>query len=433
MLLRSFKQVGGASRFRLGLTASAAGVLAVTLSLILVPTAAHAATDPVLGDANSFAVLSSTYTNTATGTTMTGDLGYTTPPAVAATVNGNTYQPPSGYYTQAGIDQGTALANLNGQACTFTFGAGAVDLATDTTHGALGIYLPGVYCTDTLVSSAASIGTAGITLTGAGTYIFKVNGALTSLTTSSVRLAGGASSCDVWWDPIGATTLGSPSTFAGTDIDASGITVGAGVLWTGRALAFGGTVTTATDTISNASCYTPPVAPPVATTSCAVTSLLAASTSGQAVTFTAFVTGTNPTGTVLFADDGTTLGSSALIGGQATLTSATLAVGTHSIWAFYAGDGGNAACSSARFIETVGAPTTPTTTPTPVVTAPVPVVTTPTAVLTTAPPAAKPRTKPKKTAPSGSTLASAAAPPAAPGVPTAPTSPIVPTPVSVTG
>ncbi len=210
MLLRSFKQVGGASRFRLGLTASAAGVLAVTLSLILVPTAAHAATDPVLGDANSFAVLSSTYTNTATGTTMTGDLGYTTPPAVAATVNGNTYQPPSGYYTQAGIDQGTALANLNGQACTFTFGAGAVDLATDTTHGALGIYLPGVYCTDTLVSSAASIGTAGITLTGAGTYIFKVNGALTSLTTSSVRLAGGASSCDVWWDPIGATTLGSP-------------------------------------------------------------------------------------------------------------------------------------------------------------------------------------------------------------------------------
>ena len=179
------------------------------LSLLLVG-GASAATDPGLGQANSFVILSSTYTNTVGGTTLTGDLGYTTGPAVAPTVNGTTHGADS-TYNQAGIDQGSALATLNSQACTFTFPAGAVDLATDTSHGAIGIYSPGVYCTT--ATSAASVGTAGITLTGTGTYIFRVNGALTSVANSSVRFASGASACDVWWTPTAATTLGATSTF----------------------------------------------------------------------------------------------------------------------------------------------------------------------------------------------------------------------------
>lgn len=114
------------------------------------------------------------------------------------------------------------------------------------------MYLPGVYCT----TGAASIGTAGITLNGAGTYIFRITGALTTVANSVVTLAG-ASACDVFWTPTSATTLGANSTFVGTDIDASGITVGSTVTWTGRALAFGGTVTTDTDTIST-SCAAAP-------------------------------------------------------------------------------------------------------------------------------------------------------------------------------
>ncbi len=212
----------------------------------------RAATTVELGDAASFAILASTYTNTVSGTTINGDVGYTIGPATAPTVNGIIYSPPSSKYSGAGIAQAAALAELNSQPCSHTFPAGAVNLATDTSHGALGVYEPGVYCTT--AASAASIGTGGITLAGAGTFIFRIDGALTTVANSVVTLAGGAQGCDVFWTPTGATTLGANSTFVGTDIDAAGITIGSTVTWTGRALAFGGTVTTDTDTISLAIC-----------------------------------------------------------------------------------------------------------------------------------------------------------------------------------
>lgn len=213
-----------------------------------------AATTPSLGDSTTFGILSNTYTNTAPGTTISGDLGYTTGPATAATVNGTTHVADS-TYNQAGIDQGTALSSLNSQPCTFTFASGAVDLSTDTTHGSIGVYTPGVYCT--AASSAATIGSGGITLSGSGTFVFRINGALTTVTNSVVTLANGASTCNVFWTPTAATTLAATSTFGGTDIDASGITIGSTVTWPGRALAFGGTVSTSVDTITVPTCTTP--------------------------------------------------------------------------------------------------------------------------------------------------------------------------------
>lgn len=205
-----------------------------------------AATSPGLGMADSFSILSSSFVNTASGTTINGDLGYTTGPATAPTVNGTTHVVDN-VYIQAGIDQGTALANLNSQPCDFVYAPGAVDLATDTTHGPAGSFSPGVYCID----GAASIGGGStITLTGAGAYIFRMDGALTTSANSIVVLAGGASACDIWWTPTAATTLGANSTFFGTDIDNSGITIGNNVTWTGQALAFGGTVSTDSDTIN---------------------------------------------------------------------------------------------------------------------------------------------------------------------------------------
>lgn len=224
-------------------------VLALTLG---VTGLLNAATTPSLGQAASFGILASTYTNTVSGTTITGNLGYTTGPAVAPTVNGSTYSPPASTYTTAGTDQGAALAALNSQACTHTFPAGAVDLATDTSHGTIGIYAPGVYCTT--ATSAASIGTGGITLSGSGTFIFRINGALTTVANSTVTLASSASACDVFWTPTAATTLGANSTFVGTNIDDSGITIGSTITWTGRALAFGGTISTTTDTITVPTC-----------------------------------------------------------------------------------------------------------------------------------------------------------------------------------
>jgi type VI secretion system secreted protein VgrG len=215
------------------------------------PGTAQAATTPSLGLAATFAVLASTFTRNGGLTAVTGDLGRTGGAAGSGThtVSGTEYVAVNATYTQAGIDQNSALSTgLATQPCTYTFPVGAVDLATDATHGQIGVYTPGVYCTG--VASAASIGTAGITLNGSGTYIFRIDGAFTTVANAHVHSAG-ASSCDVFWTPTSATTIGANNIFFGNVIDAAGITVGSTTSWIGQALAFGGTVTTDTDTISS--------------------------------------------------------------------------------------------------------------------------------------------------------------------------------------
>lgn len=92
-----------------------------------------------------------------------------------------------------------------------------------------------------------------MTLSGNGTYIFRPVGALTSAAGAVVTLSN-SSSCDVFWTPTAATTLAANTTFFGTVIDDAGITVGANTSWLGRALAFGGTVTTDTNTITVPNC-----------------------------------------------------------------------------------------------------------------------------------------------------------------------------------
>jgi len=100
--------------------------------------------------------------------------------------------------------------------------------------------------------------------------------------------------------------------------------------------------------------------PPPSTTTLA--SSLNPSTVGTLVTFTATVTGTNPTGSVAFSSDGNGIaGCSAVAltgsGNARTAACATSALsqGTHSIVAAYAGDAGNAASSSSPLSQGVNA------------------------------------------------------------------------------
>src|SRR5579864_7916686 len=192
----------------------------------------------IMADAISgnFGILASTYSNTSPGTSISGDLGYTTGPAIPATIDGIIHVADS-VYSQAGTIQDTATSFANSQVCTTNLGT-SVDLSL--IHN--GVYTPGVYC----VTGAASIGVAGITLSGNGIYIFQIDGALTTVEISNVRLANGAQAASVSWVPTGATTLGANSHFAGTILDASGVTIGNHASVTGRVLAFGGTVSTDT-------------------------------------------------------------------------------------------------------------------------------------------------------------------------------------------
>ena len=104
---------------------------------------------------------------------------------------------------------------------------------------------------------------------------------------------------------------------------------------------------------------------PLATTT-TLTSSLNPSTSGQSVTFTATVTASYsydvPTGTVSFYDGSTLLGSGTLSTANgvttATVTTASLAVGTHSITATYSGDSNDLPSTSAALSQTVNATAT---------------------------------------------------------------------------
>src|SRR5680860_1792185 len=214
--------------------------------------AAFAATTPSLGAAATYGILSSTYTNTTAGTTINGDVGFTTGPAVAPAGIHTNYGVGAPYDT-AGTDSGSALSALNSQPCTFTFAPGAINISTDTTHGAIGVYSPGVYC------SAGSMDVGGpLTLSGSGTYIFRSDGALTS-TVGAIVTLNGASACDVFWTPTAATTLSANTTFVGNIIDPSGITVGDVSTVNGKLLAYGGTVTAATLDVTVPVCAaTPP-------------------------------------------------------------------------------------------------------------------------------------------------------------------------------
>ena len=250
------------SRFSRNYQALLASAGFVALLSFVQVNAAWAATAPNLGSTGTYGVVSSTFTNSNTapqtiinGTALQPAVCYTTAPVTPPlTITGTTVTPCP---PATGVDQGLASANLNGQPCTF-LGAGAIALdSLIVGSNPPGTIPPGCYFSGGAMNVTVS---TTVTLNGAGVYIFRPGGALNTGANSSVILAGGACASDVFWAPVGATTLGanaalSPTpTFVGNILDAAGITIGHFANLTGRALAFGGTVTTDADTITVPTC-----------------------------------------------------------------------------------------------------------------------------------------------------------------------------------
>ncbi len=228
-----------------------------TAALLLAAAPAFAQVAPNLGTTAPYGIVSSTFTNTNTSpqTIINGNVcfstGPTTPPL---SIVGTTSTP---CLPALGLDQGTALATLNGQPCT-SLGAGAITLdAVIVGANPPGTIPPGCYSSGGAMNITA---TTTVTLSGPGVYIFRPGGALNTGANSRVVLAGGACASDIYWAPVGATTLGanaalSPTpTFVGNILDAAGITMGQFAHLTGRALAFGGTVTTDAVTVTVPTC-----------------------------------------------------------------------------------------------------------------------------------------------------------------------------------
>lgn len=190
------------SRITRGLLASV-GLTA----FVLVSAPALAATAPDLGTAATYGILSSTYTNTAAGTTINGDLGYTTGPAVNPLVSGPT-NVGNAAYNQAGLDQGSALATLNAQTDCISLGSGAVALNAIDLGAGPGVFAPGCYTSGGAMNITVSTTVAAFVppVTPAGTATSSKAFFPTSIT------AGGVSRLTITLsnNNAGVATLSSP-------------------------------------------------------------------------------------------------------------------------------------------------------------------------------------------------------------------------------
>ena len=210
----------------------------------------------------NFAILANTYTNSGAGTVLNGDLGYLVAPANHPTVFSTTFASPSSIYVSTKAIQANLITSANNPVQS---GTCTTARTVATVLGSLPQPLtPGVYC----IGGAASIGTAGITLSGDGVYIFRISGTLTTMVNSEVKLVENAKADNVFWVPAGATTLGANSVFAGNILSNAAITVGSTVDMYGRILSNGAVTTGSLVAITSPAVLTTPTQTGVRSSDC---------------------------------------------------------------------------------------------------------------------------------------------------------------------
>ncbi|CAN5432757.1 hypothetical protein BH23ACI1_BH23ACI1_08790 [soil metagenome] len=228
---------------------AAAAALSVYL---LIPSAVLAQTAPALGTANPFAVLAGSAVTNTGATVITGDVGLHPGAAVTGFPPGlvlGTIHAANATSLQAKNDLTTAYNHLAAQPCT-------ADL-TGQDLGGLTL-TPGVYC----YSSSAQL-TGNLTLNAQGNpaavFIFKTGSTLTTASTAQVLMINGGLNCNVFWQVGSSATLGTNTTFAGSILALTSITLTTGARIVGRALARDGAVTLDSNTIDPSACVPTPV------------------------------------------------------------------------------------------------------------------------------------------------------------------------------
>ena len=230
-------------RFRFALAVCAVG-------LALATSAVAASTAVPLATADSFSVLAGSGITNTGATTVSGDIG-TFPTATISALGsialGGTNHAGDAVTQQAKNDLAAAYSTAQGEGPTSSISA---DLGGRT-------LVPGVY------KSMSSMGLTGaLTLNAQGdpnsVFVFQVGSAFTSASASRIDLINGAQACNVYWQVGSSATLGTGSTFIGTILALTSITVTTGVTIDGRVLARNGAVTLDTDTITTSPCASPP-------------------------------------------------------------------------------------------------------------------------------------------------------------------------------
>jgi Ice-binding-like len=219
------------------------------LAVAAFSSAAFAAQPSVgLGTAGSYGILAgSAITNTGSSV-ITGDVGIT--PDTASSVTGF---PPGLIHGTLHTADGPALQAQTDLTTAYNDAAGRTPFATVPADIGGQTLLPGVYQT----SSAMGL-TGSLTLNAQGdssaVFIFKAGSTLTTASAASINLINGAQACNVFWQVGSSATLGTTTTFVGTIMALSSISVDNGVNVNGRLLARNGAVTLINDTITTPAC-----------------------------------------------------------------------------------------------------------------------------------------------------------------------------------
>jgi hypothetical protein len=207
---------------------------------------------PALGVAGSFVVLAGT-TVTSTGPTVVGgDLGVS--PGLAITgfppglVSGGAIHAGDAVAMQAQTDLTAAYGVLAGEPCS-------ADL-TGQDLGGLTL-VPGVYC---FSSSALLTGTLVLDAQGRAdaVFVFKTGSTLTTASGAAVRVINGGNACGAFWQVGSSAVLGTGTSFAGSILALTSISVATGASVSGRTLARNGAVTMDANGVSMAGCATTP-------------------------------------------------------------------------------------------------------------------------------------------------------------------------------
>jgi hypothetical protein len=240
---------------------AAAGAIA----LFIASQPAAASTAPVgLGTAGAFAVLAGTTVTNTGPSSISGDVGVSPDTAVTGfppgTVSNGTIHKADGVAAGAQSDLTTAYNDAAGRGPT-----GGVPGFI----GAGQTLTPGVY------KASSSLHVGGVLILDGdddpnAVFIFQAPSTLVTGSASSIVLTGDAQACNVFWQVGSSATLGTDSTFTGSVLALTSISVNTGDTIAGRALARNGAVTLDDDTINVPACSRSgptPTATPTSTTS----------------------------------------------------------------------------------------------------------------------------------------------------------------------